>query len=196
MNRALNLTLLMLLLSSGSARVHAEEHDAHEGHTSITPASAAAAGIRTEVAGAATVRETLVLHGIVVPDPARVFQLRARYPGFVKEVRKRLGEAVAAGDVVLVVEANDSLQRYNVTAPSAGVVVHRDVNPGMVANDQTLVTVADLTTVWVELAAFQHDLDRIAAGQSVTISDVDGHQTRRAVSSTALRRSAHRRARA
>ena len=94
-----------------------------------------------------------------------------------KEVRKRLGEAVAAGDVVLIVEANDSLQRYNVTAPSAGVVVHRDVNPGMVANDQTLVTVADLTTVWVELAAFQHDLDRIAAGQSVTVSDVDGHQT-------------------
>ena len=106
-----------------------------------------------------------------------MFQLRARYPGMVKEVRKRLGEAVAAGDVVLVVEANDSLQRYNVAAPSAGVVVHRDVNPGMVANDQTLVTVADLTTVWVELAAFQHDLGRIAAGQSVTIGDVDGHQT-------------------
>ena len=178
MNRALNLTLLTLLLSIGSARVYAEEHDAHaHEHTSITPASAAAAGIRTEVATAATVRESLVLHGIVVPDPARVFQLRARYPGFVKEVRKRLGEAVAAGDVVLIVEANDSLQRYNVTAPSAGVVVHRDVNPGMVANDQTLVTVADLTTVWVELAAFQHDLDRIAAGQSVTVSDVDGHQT-------------------
>ena len=112
-----------------------------------------------------------------MPDPARVSQLRARYPGLVKEVRERLGEAVAAGDVVLVVEANDSLQRYNVTAPSAGVVVHRDVNPGMVANDQTLVTVADLTTLWVELAAFQHDLDRIAAGQFVSISDVDGHQT-------------------
>ena len=36
MNRALNLTLLMLLLSIGSARAE-EEHDAHEGHTSIAP---------------------------------------------------------------------------------------------------------------------------------------------------------------
>ena len=152
-------------------------YDSFEGRTSITQASAAAAGIQIEVAGPATVRETLVLHGIVVPDPARVFQLRARYPGVVKEVRKRLGESVAAGDVLLVIEANDSLQRYNVVAPSPGVVVHRDVNPGMVANDQTLVTIADLTTVWVELAAFQHDLDQIRAGQSVTISDVDGHQT-------------------
>jgi cobalt-zinc-cadmium efflux system membrane fusion protein len=167
----------VVLLLGGSARAHDEEHDALEAHTSIAPASAAGAGIQTEIAGAAAIRETLVLHGIVVPDPARVFQLRARYPGIVKEVRKRLGEAVAAGDAVLVIEANDSLQRYNVVAPSPGVVVQRDVNPGMVANDQTLVTVADLSTVWVELAAFQHDLDEIRAGQSVTISDVDGHQT-------------------
>ena len=109
-----------------------------------------------------------------------MFKLRARYPGMVKEVRKRLDEAVAAGDVVLVVEANDSLQRYNVAAPSAGVVVHRDVNPGMVANDQTLVTVADLTTVWVELAAFQHDLGR--SSRQCPLVAVDGHETASGVS--------------
>jgi cobalt-zinc-cadmium efflux system membrane fusion protein len=152
-------------------------YDAFEGRTSIAPASAAAAGIQTESAGPATVRETLVLHGIVVPDPARVYALRARYPGVVKEVRKRLGDPVVAGDVLLVIEANDSLQRYNVVAPATAVVVRRDVNPGMVANDETLLTIADLTTVWVELAAFQHDLDEIRPGQTVTISDVDGHQT-------------------
>jgi membrane fusion protein, heavy metal efflux system len=152
-------------------------YDSFEGRTSIAQASAAASSIRSETAGAATVRETLVLHGIVVPDPARVFQLRARYPGIVKAVHKRLGEPVAAGDVLLVIEANESLQRYNVVAPSAGVVVRRDVNAGMVAGDETLLTIADLSAVWVELAAFQHDLDKIQAGQAVTISDVDGHQT-------------------
>ena len=40
-----------------------------------------------------------------------------------------------------------------------------------------MITVADLSTVWVELAAFQHDLDAIAPGQTATIRDVDGHQS-------------------
>jgi cobalt-zinc-cadmium efflux system membrane fusion protein len=125
-------------------------YDSFEGRTSITAASAAAAGIETEAAGPATVRESLVLHGIVVPDPTRVFRLRARYPGLVKEVRKRLGDTVAAGETVIVVESDESLQRYNIIAPSAGEIVSRDVNPGMLAADISLMTVADLSTVWVE----------------------------------------------
>jgi len=156
---------------------HHWTYESLEGRTSIAPESAAAAGIRIEEAAPATVRETLVLHGLVVPDPSRVFRVHARFPGVVQEVRTRLGETVAAGEVLLVIEANESLQRYNVTAPSAGVVVGREVNPGMVADDEALLTIADLSTVWVELAAFQHDLDAIRVDQTATIRDVDGHQT-------------------
>ncbi len=151
-------------------------YDSPEGRTRISAEAAKAAGIETEVAGPATLRQALSLHGTVVPDPQRVYSLRPRFAGVVKEVRKRVGESVQKGEVLAVVEANESLERFNVTSPGAGVVVSREANPGMSVADEPILTVADLSKVWVELAAFQHDLSRIKPGQSVVIRDVDGHQ--------------------
>ena len=155
------------------------DDDAHEteglARTQISAEMAKASEIETATAGPALIRETLTLHGTVVPDPQRVYRLRARYAGVVKEVRKQIGEEVKAGEVLAVVESNESLQRYNVTVPASGVVVTRDVNPGVSVGDETLLTVVDLSTVWVELASFQHDTARIAAGQRVLVRDVDGH---------------------
>ncbi|TAJ93621.1 MAG: HlyD family efflux transporter periplasmic adaptor subunit [Gammaproteobacteria bacterium] len=161
----------------GAASEPAAEHAEELTSTRIDAAMAREAGIETATAGSAVIRETLVLHGAIVPDPQRVFQLRARFPGVVKEVRKRIGETVRAGEVLAVIEANESLRRYNIVAPAAGVVVSREVNPGAAVENETLLTVVDLSSVWVELAAFQHDMDRILAGQSVTVRDVDGHQS-------------------
>jgi cobalt-zinc-cadmium efflux system membrane fusion protein len=154
---------------------HGDEHETGGGRTRIAAEIAKASGIETATAGPALIRETLTLHGTVVPDPQRVYRLRARYAGVVKELRKQIGEPVKAGEVLAVVESNESLQRYNVTAPAAGVVVTRDVNPGVSVGDETLLTVVDLSTVWVELASFQHDTARIAPGQRVLVRDVDGH---------------------
>jgi membrane fusion protein, heavy metal efflux system len=155
---------------------HGDEHETEgTARTRIPAEIAKASGIETATAGPALIRETLTLHGTVVPDPQRVYRLRARYPGVVKEVRKQIGERVKAGEVLAVVESNESLQRYNVTAPATGVVVTRDVNPGVSIGDETLLTVVDLSTVWLELASFQHDTARIAPGQRVLVRDVDGH---------------------
>jgi cobalt-zinc-cadmium efflux system membrane fusion protein len=157
---------------------HDDEHQTEAlARTQITAEIATASGIEIEKAGPAVIRETLTLHGTVVPDPQRVYRLRARYPGVVKDLRKQIGEQVKAGEVLAVVESNESLQRYNVTAPASGVVVTREVNPGVSVGDETLLTVVDLSTVWVELASFQHDTARIAPAQRVLVRDVDGHVT-------------------
>lgn len=155
---------------------HEWTYDSFEGRTQIAQGAAGESGIQTEPAGSATIRETLTLHGTVVPDPQRVYRLRPRFAGVVKEVRKRLGDAVRAGEVLAVIEADESLQRYNLTAPASGVVVGREANPGVAVGDEAIITIADLSTVWVELAAFQHDLDRVKPGQVTIVRDVDGHQ--------------------
>jgi cobalt-zinc-cadmium efflux system membrane fusion protein len=121
------------------------------------------------------ISETLTLHGTVVPDPQRVFRLRARYPGVVREIRKQIGERAEAGEVLAIVESNESLQRYAVVAPATGLVVARDVNPGVSVDEEALLTLVDLTSVWVELASFQHDMGRIKPRQRARIRDVDGH---------------------
>lgn len=155
---------------------HADEHaEEAAGRTQIAAEVAKTSGIETAIAGPALIRETLTLHGTVVPDPQRVFRLRARYPGIVREVRKQIGEQVKAGEVLAIVESNESLQRYSVVAPASGVVVARDVNPGVSVGDEPLLTVVDLSSVWVELASFQHDMGRIKPRQRVVIRDVDEH---------------------
>lgn len=161
---------------------HPDEHadSGHEeeesvGSTEIHDEIALESGIETGSVGPARIRETISLHGTIVPDPRRVFRLHARYPGIVRDVRGQIGDQVSKGDLLVVVESDESLQRYNIVSPSNGVIVTRDANVGVNTSDGPLVTIVDLSTVWVELASFQHDLGKIKPRQPVLIEDVDGH---------------------
>lgn len=174
---------LVLLLSAiagcGDHHDHGE-HEAHEHrdgepeHTTIAAGAAAAAGIATEAAGPATLRETVALHGRVVPAADRFYRVAARYPGIVQSVAVQMGDSVAAGAPLAVVEGRDSLQRYTVKAPGAGVVLARHVNAGDAAGEGALFEIADLSRLWVELAAFPADLSRLAVGQSMRLRDAQG----------------------
>ena len=146
-----------------------------DGATEIHDEIAAQSGIETGSVGPARIRETISLHGTIVPDPRRVFRLHARYPGIVRDVRGRIGDHVSKGELLVVVESDESLQRYSIFSPSNGVIITRDANVGVNTADGPLVTVVDLSTVWVELASFQHDLGKIKPRQPVLVEDVDGH---------------------
>ncbi len=172
--------------ADAEAEEHADGHDedgAESGHagdeivgsTEIHDEIAARSGIETGEVGPARIRETISLHGTIVPDPRRVFRLHARYPGIVRDVRGQIGDKVRKGNLLVVVESDESLQRYSIFAPSDGVIVTRDANVGVNSGEAPLVTVVDLSTVWVELASFQHDLGKIKPRQPVLIEDVDGH---------------------
>src|SRR3546814_2807966 len=70
-------------------------------------------------------------------------------------------------------ESNESLQTYSVVAPLAGVVTHRIANPGEQTGDKVLFTVADLSTVWVELSLFPRDLAKVKVGQAARVKAGD-----------------------
>ncbi len=71
----------------------------------------------------------------------------------------------------------DSLLRvYQLRAPIRGTVVAKHIVQGEAVEAFTTVfTVADLSTVWVDLSIYQQDLVRIREGQRVTIVGLD-HQ--------------------
>jgi cobalt-zinc-cadmium efflux system membrane fusion protein len=140
----------------------------------ITPEAAKEAGIDTVPAGPALLHEVLPLYGLIQPNAERMRAVSARYPGVVQAVTKRVGDAVRSGEVLARVESNESLQTYSVTAPIAGIVTARDVNPGETVAEKALFTVADLSTVWVELSLFPNDLSRVRVGQNVRVKSVDG----------------------
>jgi cobalt-zinc-cadmium efflux system membrane fusion protein len=132
-------------------------------------AVAEASGIRTEIAGKATIRDNLHLMGAIALDADRHAPIKARFDGTVRAVHVRQGDRVKRGQTLLVVEGNDSMREYAVTAPFDGVVLSRNTSVGDVTTGNTLLEMADLSRVWVELHALGDAASSIRAGQKLRV---------------------------
>lgn len=142
-------------------------------HVKLSAEQIKAAAIGLAQAGPAEIREVLPLYGVIAPNAERVLQVAARYPGVIRSVTKRVGDAVRRGETLATVESNESLQGYAVVSPMDGVVTKRDANPGEQTGDKALFTVADLSTVWVELSVFPRDVAKIRIGLTVRVKSSD-----------------------
>lgn len=162
---------------SNAAPETAKEEKAQADSTEISKEAAEAAGIKTDLAGSASVHETITLTGRITLNQNTTAQVKARFPGIVREVKKGLGETVKTGDVLAMVESNDSLQVYPVKSPINGVILARNTNVGDVAGDQPLFTVANVSDVWAEFHVFPRDIDRIQSGQKVRVISFEGEHT-------------------
>ncbi len=149
-------------------------YDNYEGRVQIDPHVAEQTGIKTEPAGPQTIHQTVEFKGRVQADPNRLSHVRARFPGMVKTVRKQLGEQVRKGEVLVVIQSDESLQNYEVRAPIGGVIIKRDVQVGEATADESLFTIYDLSQVWVELDVFERDLNRVQVGQAVYLETLGG----------------------
>jgi cobalt-zinc-cadmium efflux system membrane fusion protein len=158
----------------------ADPHDAagsppHADHVALAPEQIESAGIAVATAGPATLRERVVLHGRIAANEDALAHVMPRFPGVVRSVHQRLGDEVARGDLLAVVESNESLHPFEVRAPLAGSVIAKDVAPGeFVATDRTLFEIADLTSVWVDLDVYRRDFARLRVGQPLRIDAGDG----------------------
>lgn len=154
--------------------VHEWAYDSFEGRTTIAADIAKNAGIETAVAGPGEILETQTLYGAIAADATRVREVKARFPGLIKSVARRVGDRVEAGAVLARVESNDSLQTYAVTAPISGVITLRHAEPGEQAGEMALFEVADFSRVWAEFKVFPKDRARLRNGQSVRVTAEGG----------------------
>ena len=154
---------------------YAWTYASYEGRTKIAPEMAAGAGIKTAIAGSGALRETLKLHGTIRPDPQYVRAVSARFAGPIRAVHKQIGDTVKAGEVLAIVESNESLQTYSITSPIAGVLIERRANVGETAGAEPLFTVADYSRVVAELVLFARDRQKIKIGQQVEVVAADSN---------------------
>lgn len=151
-----------------------KHEDAGEG-VELSDAKIAAAGIELITAGPGTLRETLDLNGILQPNQEALVQVTPRFPGLVREIRKRIGDRVEKGELLAKIESNQSLTVYEVRAPIAGTVIDRQASLGEYASEQKpAFTIADLSTVWVDFSVYRRDLKRVRVGDTVMIDAEDG----------------------
>ncbi len=72
------------------------------------------------------------------------------------------------------ISSGSLLTRQELRAPINGTVVNLDFAPGeIVGDDVTVLTVADLSSVWVEFDVLQTDIASVRAGQTLTVSASD-----------------------
>lgn len=86
----------------------AEEGHGREGFVEMTPARMQAAGIRTERLSASTLASEILAQASVTAAPEGQALLTARADGAVVRINKRLGDAVAAGETVALLESRDA----------------------------------------------------------------------------------------
>lgn len=151
-----------------------EGHDEHEESiATISEESAKKAGIKISKADSQTIFETISLTGKIILDQDRTYDIKARFPGIVKDVKVKWGQKVRNGQVLAVIESNDSLKLYSVKAPRAGVVLKRNTNIGNVAGDESIFTIADLSKVWAEFHVFPKDIHDVKEGQEVIVRTLE-----------------------
>jgi membrane fusion protein, heavy metal efflux system len=163
------------ILAEHAGISHLWEFAAPEMQSTISAAAATRAGVVVEAVGPATIVDSLVVYGQVKLNANKIARAVPRFAGIVREARKAIGDTVSAGEVVALVETNQSLVSIEVKAPIAGVIVERDVNAGeTVVDAATLYTIADLSDVWIDLNIPRRDHARVKVGQLVKILADDG----------------------
>lgn len=163
------------IVATLNGTTHRWSFEAPEMQAIIATAAAERAGLRTSIAGPAIMSETLSVYGQVKLNADRLARAVPRFAGVVREARKSLGDTVNAGEIVAVVESNQTLVGVEVTAPLSGVIVDRNVSAGETVGDNaSLYTIADLSNVWIDLNVPKRDQTRVKLGQTVTINADDG----------------------
>ena len=78
---------------------------------------------------------------------------------------------MSAAQIAQVARTGKPITTTAITASVSGIVTRKLVVPQQyVAAGQTLLEVADLSTVWVEADVYEQDLSRIAVGQRVSVT--------------------------
>lgn len=158
-----------------AGREHRFAYASYENRVALSPEQLELAGIELATAGPATLHESVLLNGRIVPNEDALAHVMPRFPGVVRSVHKRLGDPVAKGDLLAVIESNESLHPYELRARQVGTVIEKSVAPGeFAASERELFTIADLSSVWVDLDVYRRDFGRLRVGQRVRIDSGDG----------------------
>lgn len=152
-------------------------YESFEGRTTIAQDQAAAAGVKVEPAGAASIDQIVALTGRVELQPEGKAEVRAWYPGRIVTMSRSIGDRVEKGQTLATVTSSESLQTYAIPAPISGIIMERNATPGDVAGSAPLYVIADPRKLHAEFFIYPRDAERLRAGQPVTVTSIGGAST-------------------
>lgn len=169
--------IVMMLLLSVSYVFAQEQHEGHEGedkHEDLVHLSAQDIkdfDIQLSVVSPGNLVRHISLTGEVKANANHEAHIAPRFSGLVVDVKKEQGEKVAKGETLALIEANDSLNTYELKSLIAGTILKKHITLGEVSgNNSVAFVVANLDTVWIHLNVYQKDLAYIRKGAKVIVS--------------------------
>ena len=159
--------------------VDTEEHNVTEEHTEVIKLSDEVMkefGIEVKEAGPGVIKNHIDLTGEIKAEPSKISHIVPRFSGIVQQVNKTVGERVSKGEVLAIIESNESLTTYEVQSLIDGTIIEMHMTQGeLIGTEAHAFTIADLDKVWAMLSVYQKDLDKIRIGQNskVSIGSID-----------------------
>lgn len=122
-------------------------------------------------AGPGSIRFEIKLPGEIVLNADKVAHIVPRFPGIAQQVFKDLGDEVREGDVLAIIQSNQSVAPYEVKSLVSGTIIEKHLTLGeFVRDDADIYVVADLSTVWAKISVYAKYLSQIKSGQKVRLT--------------------------
>lgn len=152
--------------------------ESYEGRTTISDKVASISGLQSEKAESREIKTLSRVRGKILPSEHRIAHVIPRFSGVVRESRKHIGDKVEKGEVIAVIESNQSLQPFEVRSQISGTVINGHVIVGeFVPENQWIYVVADLSEVWADFfVPLREQLD-IKSGQNLLLTSVSGDKS-------------------
>lgn len=178
------LTCSASLIAEDTHKHHESSHDhsKHAEHSDdsikLNPKQIREFEIAVATAASGSIAVKVSVPGETVVNEETLSHISARFPGIVKEVKKRVGDQVKAGEALASIESNESLSQYTIKSLIDGVVIDKHATLGeLLQEDDIAFSIADLSSVWINLSIYQIDLPLVRNGQSVSLSKGHGQES-------------------
>lgn len=153
-------------------------YPSYENRVTISDDVAKASGIETQRAQSQTIQRSIRMRGKITPSEHRIAHIIPRFAGVVKEGRKHIGDPVSKGEVLAIIESNQSLQPFEVKSQIAGSIINGHLIVGeFVPENQWVYIVADLSEVWADFFVPLEELGAVKVGQSVVVRGTASDET-------------------
>ncbi len=163
-------SFVVLLTADYQGKSYQWQYDNFEGRTRIANNIAQALDIKTEIAGPATLHETVRVYGKLALPPNAKRKIQARFDGVIKSMHVALGDYVKKGQTLITIESNESLKSYQITAPIDGIISQQLASEAEQTSARTLLELTSQEVLVAELAVFPTDVPSIKKFAPVEIN--------------------------
>lgn len=159
-----------LLFAQSDHSEHKEEHGDEDKVIKLSPQTIKENKIEVLTAGPHTIEITSDVLGKVIPNANKTLFLYPRYSGVIKKLTKYLGDKVKEGEILAIIESDQTLQEYSLSAPFSGYIVQKKSNTGEhIKKGSPIYQIADLSNVWVDLFIYRKNARLVKRGQKIIV---------------------------